>query len=154
MGRLPIIIFLVAVNFCAPLWAAEKKPINPAALVNGVIITQKEVEAAMAALIPQASYHQNVTPEKKRELLKQALDNLIQEELFYRAGLKKGYRVPKADLSRKFDEIAKKYGSKSVFREAVKKYDLTEEKRANCLHTTKPIKKNSRNLKRQESLIF
>jgi len=127
MGRLWIIIFLVLVNLSTSLGAAEKKPINPAALVNGVIITQREVEEAMTALIPQASYHRSITPEKKKELLAQALDNLIQEELFYRAGLKKGYRVPKADLSRKYDEIVKKYRSKSVFKEAIKKYDLTEE---------------------------
>jgi len=127
MGRLKIIIFLVMVSLCNPLWAAEKKPVSPAALVNGVIITQPEVEEAMTVLIPQASYHRSITAEKKNELLKQALDNLIQEELFYRAALKKGYRVPKADLSRKFDEIAKKYRSKAVFREAIKKYDLTEE---------------------------
>lgn len=123
----PIIVFLVVINLCTPLWSAEKKALSPAARVNGAVITQKEVEDAAATLIPQASYHRNVTPEKKKELQKQALDNLIQEELFYRAALKKGYKIAKADVNKKFEEIAKKYNSKSVFKEAIKKFDLTEE---------------------------
>ena len=123
----PIIVSLVFLNLCTPLWSAEKKALGPAARVNGVVITQKEVEDAAVALIPQASYHRNVTPEKKKELQKQALDNLIQEELFYRAALKKGYKIAKSDVNKKFEEIAKKYNSKSVFKEAIKKFDLTEE---------------------------
>jgi parvulin-like peptidyl-prolyl isomerase len=127
MKCLTIIISLLVVCFSSALLAGEKKTANPAALVNSVVIAQKEVEEAVAVLIPQASYHRGVTPEKKRELQKQALDNLIQEELFYRAGLKKGYRVPKADLNKKFEEIAKKYRTKNMFKEALSKYDLTEE---------------------------
>ncbi|MHB8828372.1 MAG: peptidylprolyl isomerase [Syntrophales bacterium] len=118
-----IVVFLLF----APLWAAEKNPHSkPVAKVNGVAITQEEVDEAVATLLPQASYHRNVTPEKIKELEKKALENLIQEELFYRAGLKKGYKVAKGDVNKRLDEIVKKYPSKKAFREALKKYGLTE----------------------------
>jgi parvulin-like peptidyl-prolyl isomerase len=121
-----MIIFLIF-DF-APLWAADANVgLKPWARVNGVAITQMEVDEATAVLLPRASYHGNVAPEKVKELQKQALDNLIKEELFYREGLKKGYKVPKSDIGKRVDEIVKKYPSKSAFKEALKKYGLTEE---------------------------
>lgn len=109
------------------LFAAEQNPIlKTVAKVNGIAITQSELSDATSVLLPQASYHRNVTPEKIKELEKKALQNLIQEELFYRAGLKKGYKISKDDLNKRFEEVTKKYPSKSAFKEALKKYGLKE----------------------------
>jgi peptidyl-prolyl cis-trans isomerase C len=119
---------LVVMAHFSLLWAAEQVDVGlkTVAKVNGVAISQREVNEATEALIPQASYHRNVSPEKMKELQKQALDNLVKEELFFRAGLKKGMKVAKQDINKRFDEIRKKYPSKSAFAEALKKYGVTE----------------------------
>jgi parvulin-like peptidyl-prolyl isomerase len=124
-----ILLMIISLLFdFGPLLAVDVNVgLKPLARVNGVAITQREVDEATAALLPRASYHGNVAPEKIRELQKKALDNLVREELFYREGLKKGYKVPKSDIGKRVDEIIKKYPSKSAFREALKKYGLTEE---------------------------
>jgi parvulin-like peptidyl-prolyl isomerase len=123
-GFFAFLIFLI----CTPLFAAEQQEAahKPVAQVNGVAITQREVDEAVATLLPQASYHRNVTPEKIKELEKKALENLIQEELFYRAGIKKGYKIGKGDVNKRLEEVIKKYPSKNAFREALKKYGLKE----------------------------
>jgi parvulin-like peptidyl-prolyl isomerase len=121
-----VILFLI-IDFTLLFAGDSDVRLKPLAKVNGVAITQREVDEATAALLPRASYHHNVTPEKIKELQKQALDNLVKEELFYREGLKKGYKVPKNDIVKRLDEIIKKYPSKSAFKEALKKYGLTEE---------------------------
>ncbi len=130
LRRYPAMTVYVAVFVffnVALLFAAEQNPrLKTVAKVNGMVVTQSELDETVATLLPQASYHRNVTPEKIKELEKKALENLIQEELFYRAGLKKGYKVAKDDLDRRFAEIVKKYPSKKAFREALKKYGLTE----------------------------
>jgi len=122
------LVFFMIFFHLVPLSAADENAASkPAAKVNGIAITQREVDEATATLLPRASYHRNVTPEKIKELQKQALDNLIREELFYREGLKKGYKVPKSDIGKRVDEIIKKYPSKSAFKDALKKYGLSEE---------------------------
>lgn len=120
--------FFLFLLLFSPLWAAETQEaaLKPVAKVNGVVIIQREIDEAVAVLLPRASYHRNVTPEKIRELEKKALENLIQEELFYRAGLKKGYKVEKDAVNNRLAEIVKKYPSKKAYREALKKYGLTE----------------------------
>lgn len=111
------------------LSAAEKPPdkrLQPVALVDGAQLLQRDLDETIAALIPQASYHQNVTPDKMEEIRKQALENLIREELFYRAALKKGYNVPKAEITQRFAEIRKRYPTRKAFQEALKQYDISE----------------------------
>lgn len=125
--NLLLVSLLGALSCISPLHAAEKQdPLKPVARINGVAIIQREVDEATAALIPQASYHRNVSPEKMKELQKQALDNLIREELFFRAALKKNYKVPKGDVTRRYEEIVKRYPSKKVFQEVLKKNGLSE----------------------------
>ncbi len=104
----------------------QDKSLMPAAKVNDTVITHRELDEAVVTLLPQASYHRNVTPEKIIELEKKALENLIREELFYRAAMKKGYKVGKADISKRLAEIIKRYPSKNAFNEALKKYGLKE----------------------------
>jgi peptidyl-prolyl cis-trans isomerase C len=122
------VFFLVAFYF-VPLFAAEREDnyLKPVAKVNGVAIIQRELDEAVAQLLPQASYHRNVKPERMKELEQKALESLIQEELFYRAGLKKSYKVPKGDVNKRLDAIVKKYPSPKAYREALKKYGLKEE---------------------------
>ncbi|MDZ4164843.1 MAG: peptidylprolyl isomerase [Smithellaceae bacterium] len=123
-----ITILLVIMPPLPRLPAAEPqdKALAPMANVNGVAITRREVDEAVAVLLPQASYHRNVTAEKIKELEKKALENLIDEELFYRAGLKKGYKVGKGEVSKRLEEVIKRYPSKKAFREALKKYGIKE----------------------------
>jgi peptidyl-prolyl cis-trans isomerase C len=114
--------------FASHLSAAETqdKRLTPVAKVNGVAILQRDLDEATAALIPQASYHQNVNAEKLKEIRKQALENLIREELFYRAGVQKGYRVPQAETSKRFAEIRKNYPTRKAFQKALQQYGITE----------------------------
>lgn len=118
---------------CVVFWAAsasaaetQDKRLTLVAKVDGVSILKRDLDEATAALIPRASYHQSVDAEKLKEIRKQALENLIREELFYRAGQQKGYQVPPGEINKRFVEIKKIYPARKAFQEALKQYGISE----------------------------
>ena len=88
------------------------------ARVNGVPLHANDLDAAMQALIPQASYHQNIKPEKIDELRTQALDGLIDEELRYQEAMRLKIRVPPAEVEQALERARKAYGGRDAFERA------------------------------------
>lgn len=68
------------------------------ARVNGVAIGRAELEAAMQARLPLASYHRNIPPEKIEAVRREALDGLIDEELRYQEAVRLKTRVPPREV--------------------------------------------------------
>jgi len=116
----PFFLFLVFVQDAC----AVSLPI--AAKVNGVVITKQEVLMAREALLPRAFYHRSVSPEKLAELEKKALENLIIEELFFQAAVKRGLSVKKEEIDEGLKRVIANYPSPQAYREALKKYNLKE----------------------------
>lgn len=124
-----IIILSVAflIFFTLSAYSYQTLQLNkPVAKVNGNVITYKELAEAVNSLLPQSYYHKDISPQKRKELEKQALENLIREELFYREALKKGYKLSREEINKEFDKVIKKYPSEKAFRKALEKSKTKE----------------------------
>jgi parvulin-like peptidyl-prolyl isomerase len=88
------------------------------ARVNGVPIRADDLAAAMDAVIPLTSYHQNVKPEKVEELRKQALDGLIDEELRYQEAVRLKIQVAPIAVEQALERARKAYRGREDFERA------------------------------------
>lgn len=75
-----------------------REPASTIARVNGVAIGSAELEAAMGARLPLASYHRNISPDKLEALRREALNGLIDEELRYQEAVRLKIRVPPREV--------------------------------------------------------
>jgi parvulin-like peptidyl-prolyl isomerase len=89
------------------------------ATVNGVAITEKAVMAAVNKKIPLASYHAGISEEKLATFRRQALDQLIEDELLYQEAKRRNLKVERSDLDRRVDLMQNGYASKKAFKQAL-----------------------------------
>ncbi|MDA8099530.1 MAG: peptidyl-prolyl cis-trans isomerase [Nitrospiraceae bacterium] len=111
--------------FVASAFAAENAQI--AAKVNNAVITEKELDAAIDRYIPRATYHGNITEEKRNEYRQQALDELIDLELLYQHALKNGMKADKNKVKEHMEQFQKQFRSKKEYKEFLSKSGLTED---------------------------
>jgi len=97
------------------------------AVVNGVNLKERELESIVNELLPRAFYHQTVTPEKRAELRKKALDELIRRELYYQEAVRLGIKVSKSELKDGLENIKKRFKSKKEYQKALKQAGITED---------------------------
>lgn len=105
----------------AVLSAAPPPAPQVVAWVNGVPVKSDRLLIAMESLLPLASYHQNVSPEKMTEIRKNALDKVIDEELQYQDAVRLKLKVTDDDFKKSMDRVIQRYGSQKAFDEALKK---------------------------------
>jgi parvulin-like peptidyl-prolyl isomerase len=123
-GLLLILVSVPVMAQIAPVPSHEPRRSRPAEAaavvgrVNGVPLHANDLEAAMQGLIPQASYHQNVKPEKIDELRQRALDGLIDEELRYQEAVRLRIQVPPAEVDQALERARKAYGGGDAFERA------------------------------------
>ena len=95
--------------------------------VNGAAITQGELDMAVAKLLPRAVYHREVSPEKQKEIEKRAIEDMINELLFFQEATTQGLEAERSEIKVRFSSIERQYPSKKAFKEAMKKYGVTKE---------------------------
>lgn len=131
MTRVAILSFVL--GLCAlPAAAQRAVPSHPpatpppagavqeVALVNGTAVTSDRVAAALNALIPQESFHRNVSPERMTALRTQAIANVIDEELAYQEGRRQGVTASPADVKTAWAQTVKQYGGPAKFEAALR----------------------------------
>jgi parvulin-like peptidyl-prolyl isomerase len=89
------------------------------ATVNGVSLKSDRLDAAVGALLPFESFHQNVPAEKLAEVRKKALAQIVDEELQYQDALKRGLTVAEAEVDSAFAKVVARYPSRKAFDEAL-----------------------------------
>lgn len=97
------------------------------AKVNGAAITERELEAEVNRLIPRATYHGNVSDEKRKEFREKALENLIDQELQYQDGVAKGLKPDKKKVKERMELIRKRFKSKKDYKSALEREGITED---------------------------
>lgn len=108
---------------------AEEKPAteNPVALVNGSKLTQSVLDREIFRLTQQfLRMGKTVSDSQLMDIKKDALENIINHELFYQESQKEGVKVEETDISNQIDMIKKRFPSDAVFKEEMKKLNLTE----------------------------
>ena len=121
---LPIIIVSAILAF-KPASADEAVKSTYAAKINGVPVTKSELFVRINKLLPQASYHGKVLPEKRKDIENKAIQELIDEELLFQEAKRQDLQAESSLVSRKIDEIAAKYPTKEAFVIALKKYNTS-----------------------------
>jgi peptidyl-prolyl cis-trans isomerase C len=97
------------------------------AKVNGTALTQKDLEDEVDRLIPQMTFHKNVSTEKRKNYYGRALEEMIERELEYQDALAKGMKPDKEKVEARLGEIKKRYKSNEQYKNALSKDGLTEE---------------------------
>lgn len=116
---------------CTLCFAEEQKPESArneiVVSVNGVGISEAEVQMAIDVLIPRSLFHRTVTSEKREQFRKPAIDSLIERELLYHEAKRLGLSIKKAEIKEVFNKSKESFKKKKDFNDALKKQGLTEE---------------------------
>lgn len=97
------------------------------AIVNGVALTEVDLQKIINELLPITFYHRTVTPEKRAELRKKALEELIKRELYYQEGKKTGIRINRTEINEGLETIKKRFKSKKEYKEALRQAGISED---------------------------
>lgn len=110
---------------CAALtsWAGEEG--KTSATVNGVAISQKKVHRETNALIPQESFHATVSDEKRKELEKKAVENLINKELLLQYAKTQNIIVTQKEMLDEENRIVKSLSGQKKLETALGKANLS-----------------------------
>ncbi len=97
------------------------------AVVNGYKITKAELDRQVGLLMPRSFFHSTVTPEKLKEVEKDALKELEKKHLLLQYAKRKGYKISDSVLKREEKKIREAFGSKENFEAGLKRANLTYE---------------------------
>jgi len=87
-----IIVFGPMSVYAAPVG----KPQKPVAKVNGTVLTEADLEEALNEIMPAGVFHGGFSSEKRMFHMPEAIEKMIDKELFYQEAVKKGIEI---DLS-------------------------------------------------------
>jgi peptidyl-prolyl cis-trans isomerase C len=106
-----------------------KSTAGKAAIVNGVVIQEEEVNRALLYQQQRmlAATGQVIRPDMMQEARKMILENLIDRELLYQQSRKKGIVVDDAEVNEQLDRIKQQYPNEQAFKEGMAEDNLTED---------------------------
>jgi parvulin-like peptidyl-prolyl isomerase len=94
---------------------------QPVARVNGIAITQRDLQEQMQRLFPYYSMHGGKVPEKyQAEVHDKALQQLIDEELIYQRASKSGVTVGPATMAKLLREAHGRFPSQAAYADYAK----------------------------------
>ncbi len=95
------------------------------ATVDGYKITRAELDRQVAILMPRSFFHSTVTPDKLKDVEKDALKELVKKHLLLEYAKQKGYKISDSIIEREEKKIRKAFGSKEAFEAGLKRSNLT-----------------------------
>ncbi len=107
------------------LFAADTNASRVVAKVNDYAITKAELDRQVGILMPRSFFHSTVTPEKLKEVEKDAMKELIKKHLLLQYARKNGYSIPERIIEREEKKIRKAFGSKENLEARLKRSNLT-----------------------------
>lgn len=115
--------FITIILFCLPAYGEDVV----VAKVNGTALTQKNLDTELDRLIPQITFHRNVSPEKRKYYYGKALEEIITKELEYQDALAKDMKPDKDKVEAQIEKFKKRFKSKEAYKAALDKEGLTED---------------------------
>ncbi len=94
------------------------------AMVNGVPISEADVERQIETELPKVLYHDRITEEKRLKYREKAIEDLILKELFYQEAKEKGIKVQRSKVNEVFESYKKQYGSEEDLKNALARMNL------------------------------
>ncbi|MBI4653493.1 MAG: peptidylprolyl isomerase [Nitrospirae bacterium] len=93
--------------------------------VNSVPITLNDVEEEIDRIIPRTLFHRNVSPEKRADYRKDAMERLIDRELQFQESKAQGIKAEKKEIKNRINDIKKRFPSNEKFKDALQHSKLT-----------------------------
>ena len=109
------------------LAAETPPPTDKAAVVNGTIITQAELDSQMKIVIDRLSASGRLPdPSQLDQIRSQVLENLIARELLYQESQKKGIKISEEEVNQQLIKVKAQFPNEAEFNNALNRMDLTE----------------------------
>ena len=99
---------------------------SPVAVVNGAEITADDLEIRLEELLPSASYHGRIEPDRLLSLKRAALDALVIDELIYQEARASGRQPSRAAVDEEWAAVVSRFESPEEFAAALADQHLTE----------------------------
>jgi parvulin-like peptidyl-prolyl isomerase len=125
------ILALTVTAGSALLWvrARHHSPASEAgavAFVDGSPITPDDLDLRLEQILPMASYHGHVEPDRLVSLKRAALDALVLDELIYREAVAEGRRAPAEAIDAELEAVKARFDSAEQFTAALDENGTTE----------------------------
>ena len=105
-GKIQRMIFLLLSLALSLLWSIPAGAFpKPVARVNGTVLTEADLEAALNEIMPAGVFHGGFSSEKRATYRPQAFEKMIEKELFYQEAVKKGLKVEEELTEKKEKEL-------------------------------------------------
>jgi peptidyl-prolyl cis-trans isomerase C len=124
-----LLIFLFASAVFSSLTLAEEKQSSEtlAAVVNGSVITQAELDSQINMIIDRLHKSgQFPSISELGQIKMQVLDNLIARELLYQESQKKGFKADQKVVDAQLGRLKAQFPNEAEFQNALSRMDLTE----------------------------
>ena len=146
LRRLAVLLISMSVLFAG----ACSKNRDVAAVVNGEVITMKDFQRQLeqrkeAHSLEKANYDEKAMKEA-------VINEMIGRRLLVQAAKEKGITVTDDEVKKAFDDMVKRIGGQEKLQEAMKKWDLTEEKIKKNLRESLMIDKYIKQLVPEDSI--
>jgi peptidyl-prolyl cis-trans isomerase C len=119
---------ITLIGFLSPVPALDKQvPESKVAVVNGTVITGKDLDKQVGFL--QQKLREAGKPMNEADLAeikRDALENLIDEELLYQAAVKEKTRVSDTEINQTLGKIKARFPDEGQFKDALGKAGLSE----------------------------
>ncbi len=113
----------------ALVWTSEPAAPGAApvvAFVNGTAITADDLGLRLSQILPLASYHGNLPPDRLLSLKRAALDELVLDELIYREAVAAGRRPSSASVDAEVASARARFANDDAFSSALEENGLDE----------------------------
>jgi peptidyl-prolyl cis-trans isomerase C len=124
MGISGLVAALLIVFLWVPACSAQYEP-KPVVKVNDTVLNQVDLDRTFNEVLPAMTFHGGITPEKREEYRDEAMERLINNELFYQEALKLGLKVEKEVKEARESAIAR-VGGKKQYMKALKNAGITD----------------------------
>ena len=115
-----ILFFIIFLNS----FLAAESPLLPestVAVVNGIAISEDELNKEVGKLLPNTYYHSTVDEKKLKDLKVKALKSLIDDTLLYSYAKVKKIKVTDEELEEVIEKLEEAYGSEKVLDGAIRR---------------------------------
>jgi peptidyl-prolyl cis-trans isomerase C len=124
----PWILFLLVtvVPFMPAMAATQPLPDNAVAVVNGVVISQADLDRALNQVRQKAQFQgQQLDPARLAEIKKSLTERLVQQELLYQESRRIGIAIDTGAVDKQIAQMQERFASQAEFQNALAKMDLS-----------------------------
>lgn len=126
--RATLCVFGLATAVMLVSWmpaCSAQSQLEPVVKVNDTVLNQFDLDRVFNEMLPAMTFHSGITQEKREEYREEALQRLVNDELFYQEALRLNLEV-EDEVEEEIKGTITRLGGKKQYREALKKAGITD----------------------------